>query len=140
MATPEYLKARRHLARRDPVLGRLIRSVGKCTLTPSDDHFGVLARSIISQQISTKAAAAITGRLVTLLGRKGLRPKSLLEADDILFRQAGLSANKARSLRDLAEKCAGGDVPLRKLAGMTDDEVFDCLLQVRGIGRWTAEM
>src|SRR5688572_24218929 len=140
MSTPEYQKARRHLGRRDPVLQRLIRTVGPCTLRTSDDHFGVLARSIISQQISSKAAIAISTRLVTLLGRKGLKPKSILDAENLLLRQAGLSANKMRSLRDLAEKCKNGEVPLRKLAQLEDEEVIERLVPVRGIGRWTAEM
>ena len=140
MVSPEYEKARRHLARRDPVLSRLIRAVGKCTLQPNEDHFGVLARSIVSQQISSKAALAISTRLVKLLGRRGLRPKSILAAEDALMRQAGLSINKMRALRDLAEKCASGEVPLRKLRQLDDEKVIEALIPVRGIGRWTAEM
>jgi DNA-3-methyladenine glycosylase II len=140
MATAEYQKARRHLARRDAVLKRLIRTVGPCTLRTDDDHFGVLARSIISQQISSKAAIAIATRVLKALGRRGLRPKSVLDADDALLRQAGLSANKLLSLRDLADKCATGAVPLGKLHAMDDEAVIEALIPVRGIGRWTAEM
>jgi DNA-3-methyladenine glycosylase II len=140
MSTPIYQQARRHLSRRDRVLKQLIRAAGPCTLRTDDDHFGVLARSIISQQISSKAAIAISTRLLKALGRKGLRPKSILQADDALLREAGLSGNKQRALRDLAEKCVAGAVPLRKLADMDDEAVIDSLLPVRGIGRWTAEM
>ncbi|MCI0682875.1 MAG: DNA-3-methyladenine glycosylase [Gemmataceae bacterium] len=140
MSTPEYRKARRHLGRRDAVLGKLIRAIGPCTLRATDDHFGILVRSIVSQQISTKAAMAISGRLVKALGRRGLRPKSILDADDRLLREAGLSANKMRSLRDLAAKCAAGDVPLRRLPDMDDEAVVEALTLVHGIGRWTAEM
>lgn len=140
MSTPEYQKARRHLGRRDEVLKRIIRAVGKCTLRTDDDHFGILARSIVSQQISTKAAIAISGRLVKSLGRRGLRPKSILDADDALLRAAGLSANKTRALRDLAAKCADGHIPLKKLPGMDDEAVIEALTLVYGIGRWTAEM
>jgi len=140
MSTPEYQKARRHLSRRDAVLKKLIRAVGPCTLRTSDDHFATLVRSIVSQQISTKAAMAISGRLVKALGRRGLRPKSILDADDKLLRTAGLSANKAKSLRDLAQKCSAGEVPLRQLPDLDDEAVIEALTLVHGIGRWTAEM
>lgn len=140
MSTPEFQKARRHLSRRDAVLKKLIRAVGPCTLRATDDHFGILVRSIVSQQISTKAALAISRRLVKSLGRRGLRPKSILDADDALLRAAGLSANKARSLRDLAAKCSAGEVPLRKLPELDDEAVIEALTLVHGIGRWTAEM
>src|SRR5262249_26010586 len=118
MATPEFLRARRHLARRDTVLRDVMRSVGPCTLVVNDDHFAVLARSIISQQISTKAARAIGDRLIASLGRGGLKPKAVLALDAVAMRAAGLSANKQRSLRDLAERCVSGDIPLRKLSAM----------------------
>jgi DNA-3-methyladenine glycosylase II len=140
MATPEFLRARRHLARRDKVLRDVMRTVGPCTLEANADHFSVLARSIISQQISTKAARAIADRLIAALGRSGLRPKAILALSDDAMRAAGLSANKQRSLRDLAEHCVSGAIPLRKLAAMEDEAVIESLIPVRGIGRWTAEM
>jgi DNA-3-methyladenine glycosylase II len=137
---PEHHKAQKHLARRDMVIKDLIKQIGPCTLQHNPDGFAVLARSIISQQISTKAAHAISGRLLKVLGRSGLRPRAILKTADDDMRAAGLSAMKVRSLKDLAEKCAAGDVPLKKLAEMEDEEVIECLLPVRGIGRWTAEM
>ena len=140
MATPEYQKARRHLARRDAVMKRLIRAIGPCTLRTQDDHFAILARSIIAQQISSKAAIAIGTRLVNALGRGGLKPKNILAADEATLRAAGLSANKLAALRDLADRCLSGAVPLRKLRAMEDEEVIEALIPVRGIGRWTAEM
>ncbi len=135
-----YDQARRHLSRRDRILRGLIRQVGNCTLQHNPDGFAVLARSIISQQISTKAARAIGERLLKALGRSGLRPKAILNASDEVLRGAGLSANKVLSLRDLAQKCASGEVPLKKLAAMEDEEIIETLIPVRGIGRWTAEM
>jgi DNA-3-methyladenine glycosylase II len=138
--TPEYQQARRHLARRDATLKTVIRAIGPCTLTCNSDHFGVLARSIIAQQISSKAAIAIGNRLVKALGRRGLRPGSILDADDQTLRGAGLSVNKMLALRDLADKCAAGAVPLKKLRELSDEEVIEALIPVRGIGRWTAEM
>jgi DNA-3-methyladenine glycosylase II len=139
-SSDEIKKVQRQLARRDPILKRIMAQVGHCTLSLNPDGFGVLARSIVSQQISTRAAMAISGRLIESLGRRGLRPAAILAAPDNLIRAAGMSASKVRSLRDLAEKCHGGDVPLKKLAGLPDEEVIALLTQVRGIGRWTAEM
>jgi DNA-3-methyladenine glycosylase II len=136
----DYAKAQRHLSRRDKILKALIGRIGCCTLQHNADGFAVLARSIISQQISTKAAMAIGGRLLKTLGRSGLRPRAILNASDESLRAAGLSANKVRCLRDLAEKCLAGDVPLKKLSEMPDEDVIEKLLPVRGIGRWTAEM
>lgn len=138
--TTEYPKAQRHLSRQDAVLKSLIGRVGPCTLQHNPDGFAVLARSIVSQQISTKAALAISGRLLKELGRSGLRPRALLKLTDEQMRRAGLSAMKVRSLRDLADKCVAGEVPLKKLPDMSDEEVIEKLLPVRGIGRWTAEM
>jgi DNA-3-methyladenine glycosylase II len=132
--------ARRHLARRDPVLKRLMAHVGPCTLRHEPDGFAALVRSIISQQISTRAAASIHARLLQALGRRGLRPGALLALSDEELRGAGLSASKARSLRDLAEKVHSRAVPLRRLPEMADEEVIERLLPVRGIGRWTAQM
>jgi DNA-3-methyladenine glycosylase II len=134
-----YAKARRHLSRRDALMKRLIAQVGKCTLQPNSDSFGLLARSIISQQISTRAALAIHGRLCTQVG-KPVSPQAILKASDAELRGVGLSAGKALSLRDLAEKCVSGEVRLKKLADLDDEEVIAQLTPVRGIGRWTAEM
>ncbi len=136
---PQLLfKARRHLARRDSVLRPLIRSVGPCTLKVSADHFGTLVRSIISQQISTKAALAISARLLNTVKR--FQPRQLLAASDDDLRSAGLSRGKQRSIRDLAEKCKDGAIPLKKLPELDDAAVVEALTQVHGIGPWTAEM
>jgi DNA-3-methyladenine glycosylase II len=132
------LKARRHLSRRDAVLQPLIRAVGPCTLQHNANHFEVLVRSIISQQISTKAALAIGGRLLEKVGR--FQPKRILDATEDDMRAAGLSRGKQRSLRDLADKCQSGVVALKQLADMEDAAVSEALTQVHGIGPWTAEM
>jgi DNA-3-methyladenine glycosylase II len=134
-----FAKARRHLARRDERLKRIIRRIGPCTLQPNGDYFGLLTRSIISQQISTKAARAIHGRLCAQVGDP-VRPRTVLKATDNELRSVGLSEGKRRSLRDLAERCAGGEIRLKQLADLDDEEVISQLIPVRGIGRWTAEM
>jgi DNA-3-methyladenine glycosylase II len=135
-----YRKAQRHLARRDTVLKDLIRQIGRCTLDPDPDGFQSLVRAIVSQQISTKAARAIHGRLKEALGRSGITPAAILRASDERLRNAGLSANKGRSLRDLADKVKSKAVPLHDCHGLSDEEVIERLITVRGIGRWTAEM
>jgi DNA-3-methyladenine glycosylase II len=140
MSTPEFLRARRHLSRRDEIMKTLVKKVGPCTLQTNDDHFAVLARSIIAQQISTKAALAIGGRVLKALGRRGLRPAAVLDLDDETMRAAGLSANKQKSLRDLAQKCHSKEVPLKDLPHMSDEDVIAALIPVRGIGVWTAQM
>src|SRR5262249_33806641 len=131
-APSDFLKAQRHLARRDPVVRRLIKSVGPCTLRINSDRFGTLVRAIISQQISTKAAAAITARLVQTLASAVVTPAGILNSTDEVLRQAGLSAGKVRSLRDLAEKVMGGVVPLKTIHRLPDEEVIEHLLPVRG--------
>ncbi len=132
------LKAKRHLSRRDAVLRPWIRKIGPCTLKLSDDHFATLVRSIVSQQISTKAAIAIGSRLLEKVKR--FQPKRLLAASDEDLRSAGLSSGKQRSIRDLAEKCHDGVIPLKKLAAMDDADIVEALTQVHGIGPWTADM
>jgi DNA-3-methyladenine glycosylase II len=136
----DYSKVRRYLARRDPVLKQLMARVGKCQLRHDPDHFAVLARSIVSQQISTAAARSITARLLRTLAPATLRAAAILATGAEALRGAGLSTGKTRSLRDLAEKVHFGVVPLHDLPGLSDEEVIQRLLPVHGIGRWTAEM
>ncbi len=136
--SPFYPKARRHLARRDPVLKQLIGTIGRVTLTTNPDRFGCLVRSIVSQQISGKAAASISARLLSVV--EELTPAAILRASDETLRGVGLSENKQRSLRDLAEKVHSGAVPLATLHDLDDEEVIEALIPIRGIGRWTAQM
>ncbi|MBM4071042.1 MAG: DNA-3-methyladenine glycosylase 2 family protein [Planctomycetes bacterium] len=135
-----FLKAQRHLGASDKVLKEVIARVGPCTLTYNPDGFGVLARAIVSQQISSKAALAISGRLQETLGASGICPAAILRAKDERLRAAGLSASKTLSLRDLAEHCRTGKINFDELPELDDEEVIARLIPVRGIGRWTAEM
>jgi DNA-3-methyladenine glycosylase II len=134
-----FAKARRHLAHCDRRLKRIIAQVGPCTLEPSSNHFALLTRSIISQQISTRAALAIHTRLCDCV-RKPIRPAAILRASDEDLRSAGLSAAKVLSLRDLAQRCVDRAIRLKQLADLDDEAVIEQLVPVRGIGRWTAEM
>ena len=132
--------AQRYLARRDPVLKAIIRTIGPCSLRYRPDRFAALVRSIISQQISTKAAAAIAARFESILASTGITPAAVLALSPEALRTAGLSAAKTRALYDLAEKIQDGTVPLKRIHKLPDEEVIASLLPVMGIGRWTAEM
>lgn len=135
-----FIKAQRHLARRDPVLRQVIRSVGPCTLRFLPERFTALVHSIISQQISTKAAASIRSRLAEVLAPGGITLSGIAQASDTSLRSAGLSSAKVRAVRDLAEKVAAGLVPLEGIHEFPDEEVISLLVPVRGIGPWTAQM
>jgi DNA-3-methyladenine glycosylase II len=137
----DYSRARRVLARRDPILRELMRRHGPCGLATSQhtDPFVALLHAIISQQLSTKAAATIAGRVEALLGGPPA-PARVAGVTDEQLRAAGLSGQKVRYLRDLCARIDAGALPLDALDHMTDDEVIEALTQVKGIGRWTAEM
>lgn len=135
-----FHNAQHHLGKQDRVLKRLVADLGPCTLTYNADGFSVLARAIVSQQISSKAAKAISGRLQATLGRAGICPAAIRRAKDEKLRAAGLSASKVLSLRDLAEHCHAGAIDFQELPALDDEEVIARLIPVRGIGRWTAEM
>jgi DNA-3-methyladenine glycosylase II len=124
----------------DPTFGPLVKRVGPVRLQRSmPDAFSFLVRAITFQQLAGKAAATIHGRLVDALGDT-VSPRAVLITSDDALRGAGLSRGKLASIRDLAQKAADGSVDLVGLDELTDQEVVDRLVQVRGIGRWTAEM
>jgi DNA-3-methyladenine glycosylase II len=133
-----YTRARRHLGRRDPVMKRVMRLVGPCTLRPDGDGFRSLVRAIVAQLISTAAARTVFGRLEEQLG--AVTPAAVLAAGPQRLRSVGLSATKARALGDLASRVESGLLPLDRMDEMDSDEILACLLPVHGIGRWTAEM
>lgn len=128
--------------RRDPRLGLHIKKMGR--LRPSfapRDPFHALVRAVVSQQLSTKAADTIEGRVVALLGGpKGLSPESLLAADQAALRAAGLSWPKISYLRDLAAHVVDGRLDLHGLKHKSDDEIIAEITAVKGFGRWSAEM
>jgi DNA-3-methyladenine glycosylase II len=137
----DYTKARRTIARRDPVLGDLMRRHGACGLVDSQhtDPFQALVHAIVSQQLSTKAAATIASRVDGLLG--GLpTPARVAAVSDVQLRAVGLSGQKVGYLRDLCRRLEDGSLRLDTLDDMTDEGVIAALTSVKGIGRWTAEM
>lgn len=139
-----HAAAHRHLAATDPRIAQLIARSRRYDITPSlaIRPFDALAESIAYQQLSGKAAATIWGRVRALYPRKKyLDPKLVLATPDEKLRAAGLSRSKVAALKDLAVKTIDGTVPsARSLAKMTDQEIIERLITVRGIGRWTVEM
>jgi DNA-3-methyladenine glycosylase II len=104
------------------------------------DPYGALLRSIVGQQLSTKAARTIFDRLKGLFGGRTPSPAELIDADPEQLRAAGLSRAKVAYLRDLAERVEDGELDLERLAELPDDEVFEQLTAVKGLGRWTVDM
>ncbi len=132
--------ARRHLRKHDPVMRRLIDVVGPFNLKVRRDRFGMLVRSIISQQISGKAARSIGKRLELLVAPEKMTPHTLAARTIAELRSAGVSPQKASYLHDLAAHVDSGAVRLSRLGRMTDSDVIAELVQVKGIGVWTAQM
>ena len=135
--------AHRHLATSDPRFAALIGSARRYDVKPSTRlrPFDALAESIAYQQLSGKAAATIWGRVRALFPGKHLDPAKVLATPDEKLRAAGLSRSKVAALKDLAAKTIDGTVPSgRVVMKMTDEEIVQRLIQVRGIGRWTVEM
>jgi DNA-3-methyladenine glycosylase II len=135
-----HAAALRHLNRRDRILKQLIRRVGPCTLRRSADLFAALVRSIVAQQISTKAAASISQRLIDGPCKGALSAQAIVDCEDEILRSAGLSGAKSRSVRHLAEMVHSGTLRLDELSTLADEEVIAQLIPVRGVGRWTAQM
>jgi DNA-3-methyladenine glycosylase II len=130
----------RHLRRVDPHLRAIIDRIGPCRLEPKTDRFGTLVRSIVGQQISSKAAASIHGRLVEIVGEPH-RPERLIGFGEDGLRGVGLSGSKARYVLNLAEAVATGAVPLDAMDdSWTDTRIVEALVSIKGIGVWTAEM
>lgn len=129
------------VARRDPALAAVIERAGPMHLPKArqPDRFLSLAEAIVYQQLAGAAASAIWGRVVATFP-DGMAPEAVAAAPDEVLRAAGLSANKARSIKDLAAKVLDGSVPLRGISRASDDEIVRRLTVVRGIGPWTAEM
>jgi DNA-3-methyladenine glycosylase II len=137
-----YETATEILSERDPVLGRLIAEAGPFQVDPpTETHFAALVRAISYQQLAGAAARAIHGRLIAALGGE-VTPERFLSLPPETLRAAGLSANKAASIGDLAAKVRDGSVVLdpAALRDLGDDEVVAMLAGVRGIGTWTAQM
>jgi DNA-3-methyladenine glycosylase II len=131
-----------HLAKRDRVMRKLIPGCGPSRLQCRGDAFTTLARSIIGQQISVKAAQTVWDRFVLLMpeGSKPLSPEGLMRLPTSDMRSAGLSVRKVEYLQELARHFAAGSVREADWSVLDDESVIRQLVEIRGIGRWTAEM
>lgn len=136
--------ALKHLSAVDPVMRRLIREVGPCTLEhePWRSPFQSLVQAVAHQQLNGTAANTILTRFKKLFpGRRFPKPADLANVTDEQIRACGFSHAKIRAIRDLAEKTLSGVVPTsRQIGRLSDDEIIARLTEVRGVGRWTVEM
>jgi DNA-3-methyladenine glycosylase II len=116
--------------------------VGACRFQPRAEgtHFDAIARAVVYQQLSGRAAATIYGRVQALYGGRSPTPTELLATPDEPLRAAGLSRQKLAYLRDLAARAASGELPVDTLHELADDAIIDALVSVKGVGRWTAQM
>jgi DNA-3-methyladenine glycosylase II len=138
--------ARAELAASDPVMAELVDRLGEWTIgdrrrgLPKPDAYGALLRTIVGQQLSTKAARTIHERVLGLFGGRTPTPEELLAVSEEDLRGAGLSGRKVTYIRDLAAHVKDGELELDRLDELSDEEVIEEIVAVRGLGRWSAEM
>jgi DNA-3-methyladenine glycosylase II len=142
LSPEDYERARRVLMRRDPILAGAIKQIGACGMAERrKDHLSALVGAIVSQQLSTKAAATIFGRFVALFDGASIPSASAIDTiESVALRGVGLSAQKIGYLRDLCARIADGRLVLDDLDRLPDEQVIERLIEVKGFGRWTAEM
>jgi DNA-3-methyladenine glycosylase II len=142
MDHPAYPEAVAHLRRVDPVIGELIDRVGRAPPGPRTEgtHLGHIARAIVFQQLSGRAAGTIHGRFEALFGGRAPTADELLCMSDEQLRSAGLSRAKVVYVKDLAQQSADGKLPVERLHELEDAVLLEALTGVKGIGRWTAQM
>ena len=129
-----------HLSAVDPMLAQVIADAPLPKFSPHDNYYQELVESIISQQLSVKAAATILKRFKELFGDDFPSPEAILTQDIETYRAVGLSRQKASYIRDLAEKVLDGTVKFDHLDSLTNQEVVDELIQIKGVGVWTIHM
>jgi DNA-3-methyladenine glycosylase II len=136
---PDYWdRAKRSLARRDPVMAKIMREHPKVFLAKRGEPFMTLARAIVGQQISVKAAQSVWDRFAACVGE--VNPQKVLQRERPVLRACGLSDRKTEYIADLAQHFADGRIHVERWPEMPDEEIIAELVEVRGIGRWTAEM
>lgn len=133
-------EALEYLGKKDPVLGEIIKQIPPFTHHKANNYFEALAESIVSQQLSVKAADTIWARFLNLFPRKGLTPENVLVMSDQKIREAGISRPKISYLKDLALKTMKSSIVFEQFEIMTDEEIITELVKIKGIGRWTGEM
>lgn len=139
--TEELKKAERVLSRRDQKLREFIKRYGSCQIRPHTRYFHTLVGSIISQQLSTKAADTIHKRFLALYSpTRWPKPAQILATSDESMRECGISFQKIGYIKDIAAKTEDGTLQFAKLSRMADQEIIEMLTQVKGIGVWTVHM
>ena len=137
--TPAFWEpATAHLARQDKILRKLIRRFPEANLVSRGDAFQTLARAIVGQQISVKAAQSIWGRFAACVGK--VTPSNVLAREDAALRACGFSGQKVGYVKDLARRFDSGEVKPRRWSRLGDEAIIEELVAVKGIGRWTVEM
>ena len=146
MSSAAERRAREALAAADPVMAGLIERLGERSViqrrrgAPKPDAYGALLRTVVGQQISTAAARTIYGRVLDIFGGRTPSPRQLLETSEDDLRAAGLSRPKVGYIRDLAAHVESGELEIDRLDELSDEEVIEEIVAVRGFGRWSAEM
>jgi DNA-3-methyladenine glycosylase II len=136
---PNYWdRAKRALARRDPVMAAIMKRHPKVFMMRRGEPFMTLARAIVGQQISVKAAQSVWDRLTACVGE--MTPEGVLSKPRPELRACGLSDRKTEYIADLAQHFADGRIHVHRWPQMSDEQIIAELVEVRGIGRWTAEM
>ena len=130
----------KHLKKNDPVLAKIISRLGPYKFQLDDDHYEALVGSIIFQQLAGAAARAILNRFKQIYDGKIPRPRQYLDTEEQHLRASGLSPQKIRYIRDLSERVENGVLNLEKMSHLPSYEVVKELDEVKGIGRWTAQM
>jgi len=133
-------KAIVHLKKSDPVMRAIIERVGAYKIEHSEPGFSTLVRSIVNQQLSSRVASVILGRLTAMLPGAEVTPDAILKLTPARMRKAGLSKQKTAYIRDLARRTNKGHIKFETLPDLTDHEVIEHLTQVKGVGVWTAHM
>lgn len=141
MKFEEKLKtASEHLTRNDKKLAPVITASGPCRIRPHTDHYGELVGSIVGQQLSSVAAGTIWRRVLDLFGGRMPTPEQLIKVEDQKLRDVGLSWNKVKYVKDLAQHVLDGRLDLEHIATMPNEQVIEQLTAVKGLGEWSAHM
>ncbi len=140
--TNEINKAQKHLSKNDKILNVILKKAGNCKIKPHKNYFETLVESIISQQLSVKASDTIYKRFKALFGNRKYfpAPKEIISMPDERMRACGMSYPKVSYVKDLAAKIIDGSVKIHKMGKLPDEEVINELIQVKGIGIWSAHM
>lgn len=132
--------AEKYLTKNDLLLAKVIAKYKPCRIEPHGDYYGELVSSIVSQQLSTKAAATIWKRVLEVFGDKVPSPVQLAKADTERLRACGVSYQKIGYMKDLAEHILDGRLDMDHISGLPNQEVSEQLVAVKGIGQWSAHM